>query len=38
MQVMYRDQPYFRRLADEQAGWLDGAFVKHLRGGVGTTK
>jgi hypothetical protein len=34
MQVMYRDQPCFRRWADQHAGWLDGAFVKHLRGQV----
>jgi len=38
MQVMHRDQPCFRRLADEHAEWLDAAFVKHLRGGVDVTK
>jgi hypothetical protein len=32
MQVMYRDQPCFRRWADEHSAWLDGAFVEHLRG------
>jgi hypothetical protein len=36
MQMMYRDQPCFRRLADQHVGWLDDPFVTYLRGDGGT--